>query len=431
METKELIKRYKATNTGEVTVPFIFERASGCFIYDRDGNDVLDFSSGYGVTSTGWMHPRVVEAVAQQLQKATYSPPWCMTEQALELSDLLLEITPGMAACIRATGGADAMEAILKAVYAYTGKREVVSFLRAYHGGSGRAIRLSDFEAFNLPEMPGGSFTYHKVTPAWCLRCPLGKKPDSCQFACLEQAERLFQENNQIAAFVVEPVIGSGGVIIPPPGYLQALANLCRNYAILLIFDEVITGFGRLGAMSAAELYQVQPDAVAYAKGMGGGYVPIGAALVNEDLANALRNFEDVTPTFSWTPLAVAGALANIQLVRDEGLPQKALASGAFLKNQIQQLFEHYLPEHTAEVRGQGLAIGVELVKDKTTMEPATRLVNKLLLALFKEGLMCIASWDSRVFVVMPPLIISQEEMELGLSILERVLRRYSTQPAS
>jgi 4-aminobutyrate aminotransferase-like enzyme len=427
MEAKELLRRYKAANTGEVTVPFIFDRASGSYVFDREGNAVLDFSSGYGVANTGWMHPRVLAAMEQQLQKSTYAPPWFATEQGLELSELLLGISPGMDACVRATGGADAMEAILKAVFALTGKREIISFQRAYHGGTGRAIRLSDFQAFNLPEMPGGSFTYHKVSAPWCLRCPLDMKPASCGFACLEQTERLLKSKRQIAAFVVEPVLGSGGVIVPPEGYLMALSALCRQYSVLMVYDEVITGFGRLGAMSAAELYHIQPDAIAYAKGMGSGYVPVGAALLNTDLAEALRRYEDVTPTFSWTPLACAAACANIRLIQAENLPIKALQSGIFLLENIRRLFEAWLPDQTAEVRGQGMAIGVELVKDKENLEPAPRLVNKLLLAFFKEGLMCCASWDSRVLVLLPPLTLSQPEMESGLAIMERVLRRYGS----
>ena len=151
---REKIRRYKAINLGEVSVPHFFSSANGRTLYTSQGDAILDFTSGYGVANTGYMHPKVLHAVRQQLKKATYCPPWLATELALELSEVILEIAPeGMAACLRSTGGSEAMEGTLRAVSALTGKSTLVSFNRSYHGGTAKAIRLSDYEAFNLLEI--------------------------------------------------------------------------------------------------------------------------------------------------------------------------------------------------------------------------------------------------------------------------------------
>lgn len=423
--TREKIRRYKTINLGEVTVPYLFDRALGSYIYDKQGNAKLDFSSGYGVTNTGWTHPAIVAAVMQQLKKATYAPPWLATELALELSEVLLEMAPrGLTTCLRATGGSEAVEGALRAVYALTGKSTLVSFQRSYHGGTAKAIRLSDYAAFNLMDLPRSKHQYLKV--------PFPGRPESCtngsgtvqEAASLAAIEEHFKTNPDIAAFIAEPVIGSGGVLVPPDGFLLRIQQLCQRYGVLFILDEVITGFGRLGGFTAAALMDLNPDALLFAKGMGGGYVPIGCALLNEALSNALRQYEDVSPTFGWTPLACAAALANIRVIKEEGLCAKAQVDGEYLLNATRSLLKTYLPDQTREVRGMGMMIGIELV-DPLRAEPASRLLQKLLLAFFQEGLMCCADWDSHTLILMPPLTISQVELEIGLGIMEKVVRRF------
>ena len=179
--------------------------------------------------------------------------------------------------------------------------------------------------------------------------------------------------------------------------------------------------------MTAAERFGLHPDALVLAKGMGGGYQPIGAAVLSKALTEALRKYEDVTPTFAWTPLACTAALANIEVIRKYRLVENAQTLGDYLQKRVSDLFHSCLPEQTAEVRGLGLMIGVELVQDAASRKPATRLVQKLLLALFKEGLMCCADWDSHTLILMPPLTISRQEIEKGLDIMEKVVRRWKS----
>jgi taurine---2-oxoglutarate transaminase len=420
---KEKIRRYKEINLGEVTVPHFFSHAKGRHIYTSRGDAILDFTSGYGVTSTGWLHPKVVQAVRQQLKKATYCPPWLVTELALELSEVMLEIVPkGMTACLRSTGGSEAVEGTLRAVFALTGKRTLVSFNRSYHGGTSKAIRLGDYEAFNLLEVQRNAHHFLKV--------PFPGKYDShangtiTELDSLTSLEKIFSSEPDIAAFVAEPVIGSGGVLTPPEGFLLKVEQLCRKYGVLFIIDEVITGFGRTGCFTASELMGLTPDALIFAKGMGGGYIPIGCSVLNADLTNALRNYQDVSPTFGWTPLACAAALANIRVIKEEGLCEKAQSDGQKLLAATKNLMETYLPHQTLEVRGMGMMVGIQLA-DHESGEHCKLLVNKLLLAMFNMGLMCCADWDCHTIILMPPLTITSRELNKGLGIMESILTRY------
>jgi 4-aminobutyrate aminotransferase len=422
---REKIRRYKAINLGEVTVPHFFSHAKGQYIYTSRGDAVLDFTSGYGVTNTGWMHPKVIQAIRQQLKKATYCPPWLATELALELSEVMLEIVPkGMTACLRSTGGSEAVEGTLRAVSALTGKGTLVSFNRSYHGGTGKAIRLSDYEAFNLMEIQKNSRSYLKVPfPGIYESYANGDMPIT-EMDSLNILEKIFDTEPDIAAFIAEPVIASGGILTPPKGFYSRIQELCRRYSILFIMDEVITGFGRIGRFTASEYMDLTPDALIFAKGMGSGHVPIGCSVLNEDLTNILKKYQDVSPTFGWTPLACAAALANIRVIKEEGLCEKAFSDGEKLLGEIKKLMETYLPDHTLEVRGMGMMVGIQMI-DPISRKPSRLLVNKLLLAMFNMGLMCSADWNSHTIILMPPLTISAKELNKGLNIMESVFSRY------
>jgi 4-aminobutyrate aminotransferase-like enzyme len=423
---RQLIKKYKEVNLGEVSVPVCFHHAKGAYLYDHDGRSFLDFTSGYGVTSSGWLREEIAAAIAEQLQRSAYAPPWLPSEEAVDLSTMLLDITPpNLVKCARAIGGADANEIIFKSVYGCSGRKGVISFQRSYHGGTHFALTISDAEAFHLPQLPGGA-SYHFVEAPYCYRCPHGKTSDSCNLECTAVIERLLQVEKDIGSFFVEPVMGSGGVIIPPLKYLQRIRELCDAYRVFLVFDEVLTGFGRLGSMTATELFGVQPDAISFAKGMSAGYTAIGAAVVNEELAAGIKKYEDVSATFAWTPLSCCIAKANINLIQKDRLVDNAVQQGKVLLEQTTLLFERYLAGHTGDIRGLGLMIGIELVSDRISKVPDKKLTQKFVIAAFRQGLMVCASWDFQVVILMPPLNISESEVQEGLSRMESVLKAIS-----
>jgi len=421
---RKLIKRYKEVNLGEVSLPASFHHAEGAYLIDHDGNKFLDFTSGYGVTGSGWLRKEITDAISDQLTRSAYAPPWLSTQEAVELSELLLSITPtNLVKCARAIGGADANEIIFKAVHGYNGKKGIISFNRSYHGGTHFALNISDAETFHLPQLPGGA-EFHFVNPPYCYRCEFRKSPDSCNLECTRVIERLLEAEKEIGSFYLEPVIGSGGIIDLPEKYLKHIRSLCDRYEIFLVFDEVLTGFGRIGAITAAEHYGVNPDAISFAKGMSGGYAAIGAAVVNEKLAEGIKKFEDVSATFAWTPLSCTIAYANIELIINERLYENSLLQGNYLKENLQKLFSKYLPDQTGDIRGQGLFIGIELVKDKQTKEPDKRLMQQVLIAAFRKGLMICTSWDFQVLVLMPPLNITRSEVDEGLIKMKEVLQQ-------
>jgi 4-aminobutyrate aminotransferase-like enzyme len=421
-----LIKKYKEVNLGEVSVPVCFHHAKGAYLYDHDDRSFLDFTSGYGVTSSGWLREEIAEAISEQLQRSAYAPPWLPSEEAVDLSTMLLDITPpNLVKCARAIGGADANEIIFRSVYGSSGKKGVISFQRSYHGGTHFALTISDAETFHLPQLPGGA-AYHYVEAPYCYRCPHGKTSDTCNLECTAVLERLLQVEKDIGSFFVEPVMGSGGVIIPPLKYLQRIRELCDAYRVFLVFDEVLTGFGRLGSMTATELFGVQPDAISFAKGMSAGYTAIGAAVVNEELAEGIKKYEDVSATFAWTPLSCCIAKANISLIQRDRLPDNAVQQGKILLKQTAALFERYLPDHTGDIRGLGLMIGIELVTDRISKIPDKKLTQKFVIAALRQGLMVCASWDFQVVILMPPLNVTENEIQAGLGCMESVLKNFS-----
>jgi 4-aminobutyrate aminotransferase-like enzyme len=185
-----------------------------------------------------------------------------------------------------------------------------------------------------------------------------------------------------------------------------------------------MTGCGRLGSFLAAEAFELRPHAITLAKGLGAGYVPIGATMLDRDLAEAITRYEDVSATLAWTPLACAAALANLRLIQEENLAARAREMGRLLLARLTGLFERLLPAHTGEVRGKGLLIGIELVKDRVTKEPAPRLAKRLALLCMRGGLMIGSSWDWHTLIIMPPLILDEATMNEALDIIESALKR-------
>lgn len=422
LTSSEVARRYRATTTADVAFPVVFKAGSGCVVEDLDGKQYIDFISGYGVASTGWQRGEILSAMDAQMRVACFAPPWLPTREPMLLAEELLALGPkSVSVCSRATGGAEANEVALKAHRAHRdGKVLVIG--RAYHGGTTRTLALSDSDSFRLPAPTTDAPP--RVPPAYCYRCPYGKSHPGCSLECAHAVEQAVLADRSITGVLLEPIIGSGGVIVPPPEYFAALADICRRLNLTLILDEVLTGCGRTGTFLAAEAFGVQPDAVTLAKGLGGGYMPIGATLLERGLADSLARYEDVSATLAWTPLACAATLANLRIIRNEQLTARARDMGAILIQRLRELFERVLPAHTGEVRGKGLMIGIELVEDRASKKPAPRLAKRVLLRCLRGGLMLGTSWDWHTLIVMPPLILDEPTMDSALDIFESALKR-------
>jgi 4-aminobutyrate aminotransferase-like enzyme len=286
-------------------------------------------------------------------------------------------------------------------------------------------MNLSDIKSFNFPS----DYTkdkYYKIPPPYCYRCPLKKKKETCDIECASYIEDTIKEHSDIGVFFIEPVIGSGGVIIIPVEYLKRAKEICKNHNVTFVFDEVITGFGRLGALTAMELYDITPDAVAFAKGMGAGIIPIGATLFNKELSEAISESEDISATFAWTPLACAVAKANIDILTNEKLQEKAKVKGEYLLINLNYLFNKYIPYRTGEIRGVGMLIGIELVNNLKEKKHDIRLMQRLSLGMVRNGLMVCESWNFETIFICPPLNISNNQIDAALNIIENELKIYS-----
>ncbi len=421
-QTTEITRRYGLTMAADVAFPIAFKTGNGCRIEDWDGNHYIDFIGGYGVVNTGWQHPEILAAMAQQLQSSVFAFPWLPTREATDLAETLLRLAPdSISKCAKATGGADANEVAVKALFAQR-SGTVLVIGRAYHGGTTRTLSLSDSQTFGLPPSPVPQPP--RVPPAYCYRCPYGKTYPGCSLECAEAVETAAKADPSIKGVLLEPIIGSGGAIIPPPEYFQAIQEICQRRNLALILDEVITGCGRLGTFFAADAFHLKPDAITLAKGLSGGYAPIGVALLSSHLSESLTRHEDVSATMAWTQLACGATLANLRVIRENNLVAQAAESGAVLLAKLREMFERIIPAHVGEIRGRGLLIGIELVTDQTTKEPARQLAKRIIVRCLRNGLMLGTSWDWNTLIIMPPLILDDSTMDEALNILETSLKQ-------
>ncbi len=427
-----LARRYRAVSCAAVTAPIGFERGEGSWLVDLEGNRYLDFIGGYGVVNTGWQHPRVVEAVREQASRACFAPPWFPNVPAAELGERLVRLpgVPSGGKCLRATGGADANEQVLKAIESSKRKAQsaneeepvkVLCLERSYHGGTAATLALSDTGRFSLPQVSSVA-PQPRVPPPYCSRCPWGKVYGRCGLECAKSVDAALADDPRIAAVIVEPVIGSGGVIVPPREYLPEVRAICDRRGRLLIFDEVLTGFGRTGAMLAAQREGVTPDAVTLGKGLSAGAVPIGAAVVSRELAVAAEEREDCSATFAWTPLGCAAAGANLRVVEEEGLSGRAATLGRELLAGVRAACARRLPDRIGEVRGIGMMVGVEFVRDRESRKADPMLVRRLALRCKRHGLIIGTSWDWSVIVLLPPLTLTEGEMREGVARFEEAM---------
>src|SRR5438874_3681954 len=409
--------------------PIAVERAEGRYFYDYDGNRYLDFASQLVNVSIGHSHPKVIQAIKDQADKlATIGPPMA-TESRSTLGRMLAEITPGdLEMSFFTNGGAEANENAIKLARWYTGRHKVIARYRSYHGATGGAITLTG-DPRRWPAEPGISGVVRMLDP-YTYRCPAGH-PDPCPVCTggphLEEILQ-YEGAHTVAAVILETVTGTNGIIVPPDGYLQSIREVCDRHGILLICDEVMAGFGRSGKWFACEHWDVVPDILTLAKGINSGYVPLGAMVIGEKIADWVRDkYFAGGLTYSGHVLACASAIASIEAFQEEGIVENSAAMGEVLAEELTQLQARH--PSIGEVRGKGLFWGIELVRDRETREPlvpfnasgeALAPMAKLMKAALERGLYLMTHWN--VVIVAPPLTITRDELDEGLGVLDEVL---------
>ena len=409
--------------------PLAVERGEGAVIEDVDGNRFLDFTAGIAVCSTGHCHPRIVQVIQEQAAKLLHmsGTDFYYAPQG-DLARKLSQIAPGGGPqrVFFTNSGAESVEAAFKLARYHTHRQHMVAFFGAFHGRTMGALSLTGSRVVQrtgfAPLIPQVS---HVDYPN-CYRCPLRahRTPQQCEAnACcldaLNQLEDLFKRTvapHDVAAFIVEPIQGEGGYIVPPPEFHRELKKLAEKHGILYIVDEVQSGMGRTGKMFAIEHFGVVPDMICLAKGIASG-MPLGALLAKPDLMDWGPGSH--ASTFGGNPVSCVAALETIKLLEEE-LMQNAVQVGGYLKSRLAELAERH--ERIGDVRGLGLMVGMELVKDRITKTPAVDEKEAVIQSCFRRGLLLLGCGQSTVRFC-PPLVITAEHVDIAVEILDDVLK--------
>jgi len=404
--------------------PLVVDKAKGMWITDPDGNRFLDFTSGIAVCSTGHCHPKVVKAIKDQASKLIHmSGTDFYYKPQIALADKLANLVPRAMDGVVYFGnsGAEAVEAAFKLARWHTKRKLNIAFLGSFHGRTMGALSLTASKKIQRarynPLVPGVTH----VPYAYCYRCPYNLTYPDCNIECVRWIEdRLFKTivpPEEVAAIFVEPIQGEGGYIVPPIPFHRELRKLADKYEILYVADEVQSGMGRTGKMLAIEhLVDVVPDMIALAKGIASG-MPLGAMVAKESIMDWVPGAH--ASTFGGNPVSCAAALATIELLEKE-LVLNANQMGGYLRLNLTKLQNEY--ECIGDVRGAGLMLGVELVKDRETKEKASHLRDKIIQKSFEKGLLLLGCGENSIRFC-PPLIVKKPEIDTCISIFEEVLK--------
>jgi adenosylmethionine-8-amino-7-oxononanoate aminotransferase len=417
-----------------VKEPFLVARADGIRFWDVHGKEYLDGLAGIFVVNVGYNNQRVLEAVKRQLDTLPFHPPMHGTNpRAVELADVLAEIAPGDLNTARiVNSGSEANEAAFKMVRQYhrqtgnPGKYKILSRYLSYHGATAAAMSAGGVGYRKTLYEPTAIGHIHAYPP-YCYRCPYEKRYPDCEVFCARTLRTMieWEDPRSIAAIIVEPITNTGGIITPPMEYLKILRQICDEHNILLIFDEIINGFGRTGNMFAAQTFDVVPDIICCGKGMSSGYAPLAAALVRDHIAKVFWG-EPGTEfahghTFAANPVACAAGLASIAEIRERKLAENARQVGAHLVKRLEGLKSLGV---IGEIRGKGLLIGVEFVQDPVSHKPfpaAKQFGLRVGKQCLRNGL--LLRYDPAWIAFGPPLIVTERDIDAMLAILEQSIR--------
>jgi 4-aminobutyrate aminotransferase len=402
--------------------PFVMARGEGAIVEDVDGNRFLDFNAGIAVVAAGHSHPRVVDAVRRQAAKFLHmSGTDFYYENMVELAEKLARLVPGNVSrrVYFGNSGTEAIEAALKMARYHTGRDKFIAFLGSFHGRTMGSLSLTGSKVVQRKGF-GPMLPVHHIPYAYCYRCAYGKHPDTCDVECVKVIEdQLFKTilpAQEVAAIFVEPVQGEGGYLVPPAKFHHELRRIADKYGILLVHDEVQSGMGRTGRMFASEHFEVTPDIVALAKGIASG-LPLGATVARADVMNWPPGAH--ASTFGGNPVSIEAALATLELL-EENLIQNAAAIGEHMLERMRQWPSRF--PVVGDVRGLGLMIGFELVRNQETRERAPDLRNKLEEMAFERGLLILGCGQNSIRLC-PPLVITRDQADFALDTIEQCLR--------
>ena len=425
-----------ADNSELAKEPKIFVRGEGCYVYDMDGNRYLDTFASLLTTICGHHRPEIKAAVLEQMDHLEFFPNYVdtFTVPLIRLAEKLAEIMPGdLSVSFFVNSGSEANESAIKMARQYhrqlgrPHRYKVVARRHSYSGttlGGISATGIPWFREYFEPLLPGFVF----APPARCGSCELGLEYPECKLACLKAMEELirWEGPESVAALIMDPIPGSNiGYPLPPDGYLQGIRQLCDEHGILLIFDEVQTGFGKTGKWFACQHWEVVPDIMTIGKGFTGGYIPLGAAVTTAKVADVFRKQPGCElrsgSTYGGHTVGCAATLANIEILQKENLVQKAARTGEYLKAELHKLQRYPI---VGDVRGIGLLWAVELVADRQTgrkLDPELGVGSFIRQWCWEHGMILRNNGD--ILVTAPALVMSREEIDFMLEMIDKSLQ--------
>lgn len=400
------------------------DRGEGCRVFGPNGERYLDFCAGMAALPLGHCHPRVVSAIEAQARKLLHGPMGVLLyEPIVHLAERLGEVTPkDLDFFFFGNSGSEAVEGALKLAKYVTKRPVIVSFVGAFHGRTLGALSITTSKAKyrrGYEPFPGGT---HQIPYPYCLRCPCGLKPDNCNLKCFDFVQNLFDyrvDPGQVAAFIMEPILGEGGYVPAPVEYVHRLREVCDRHGILLIFDEIQSGFGRTGSMFASTHYGATPDIMAIAKGIASG-LPLGATVASKELMSKWPA-EAHSTTFGGNPVACAASLALLDVLEEQHVLDNVNRQGERAMKALSEMKAEY--PVIGDVRGLGLMIGIEFVDPNDGMKPNGKAVKHVLQECLRHGLILYhAGIEGQVIRFIPPLIVTDSELDEGLRILREAV---------
>jgi len=420
------IKEKYVPNGVSVNVPTFIEKGQGALIEDVDGNIFLDFAGGIGVMNIGYSHPEVLEAVKNQVDKFFHSSfNVILYESYIRLAEKLAEITPGKFSkkTLLLNSGAEAVENAVKIARKYTKRTDIISFEGAFHGrtlmGMSLTSKIKPYKHGFGPFAPG----IHKIPYPYCYRCPYSLKKSHCNLWCAERLNEIFMsvvDPETVAALIMEPIQGEGGFIVPPDEFVKRIRDICKQNNILFIMDEIQTGFYRTGKLFASEYLGIEPDIITTAKSLAAG-IPLSAVTARAEILEA-SHVGGIGGTYCGNPLGCSAALKVIEVMQRDNFAQKSQSIGRICTDRLKALQRKY--KLIGDVRGKGAMVAIELVKNRYTKEPAKEETQALLKKAYSRGLILLsAGLLGNVVRILVPLVISEDQLNAGLDIIEDIIK--------
>jgi L-2,4-diaminobutyrate transaminase len=430
-------------SSGEAGEPLIITGGQGIRVRERDGRELIDAFAGRYCVHVGYGRREIADAIQRQALELSYFHAYAgySNEPAIRLAERLLSMTPGqMKRVYYGLSGSDANETALKMIWCYNNargelsKKKIISRWRGYHGGTIMTASLTGLDtfhrAFDLPQGP----VLHTITPHYFWHSEQGMTEREFSQVCAARLEALIQNEgcDTVAALIAEPVLGTGGLIPPPEGYWEEIQAVLERYDVLLIADEVICGFGRLGTAFGSDVYGLKPDIITVGKGLTSGYLPLSGTIVGEKVWRVLEKEASETYgsfghgyTFSGHPLCVTAAMANLDIIEQEKLCEHVTELAPYFLQRLKATFEGR--PYVAEVRGVGLLGAIEFAQDpakKVRFDPSTAVSARIAAACLDEGVIVRALPHGDIIGLAPPLIITKAETDDVISRIARATER-------